>query len=133
MAADWRSRKTESARCNSVCGSTNGGWSFSSPPPAYTFVAPTTNNPYPPGSVFDQPQASGTTFRSLDVPSLAVDGTGRAWLAFSQRFNGPTAGTYGSRIMIMTLPKGSSTWTTPYVADGTAPTRRLMDTSSCRL
>ena len=102
--------------------STNGGWSFSSPPPAYTFAAPTTNNPYPPGAVFDQPQASGTTFRTLDVPSLAVDGTGRAWLAFSQRFNGPTAGTYGSRIMISTLPKGSSTWTTPYVADGTAPT-----------
>ncbi|HET7891238.1 MAG TPA: PxKF domain-containing protein [Candidatus Sulfotelmatobacter sp.] len=102
--------------------STNGGVSFSAPPPAYTFVAPTTKNPYPPGSVFDQPQASGTTFRTLDVPSLAVDGTGRVWLAFSQRFNGPTAGTYGSRIMISTLPKGSSTWTTPYVADGTAPT-----------
>ena len=102
--------------------STNGGSSFSAPPPAYTFVAPTTKNPYPQGSVFDQPQATGTTFRSLDVPSLAVDGTGRAWLAYSQRFNGPTAGTYGSRIMITTLPKGSSTWTTPYVADGTAPT-----------
>ena len=102
--------------------STNGGTSFSAPPAAYTFVAPTTKNPYPAGSVFDQPQANSTTFRSLDVPSLAVDGTGRVWLAFSQRFNGPTAGTYGSRIMISTLPKGSSTWTTPYVADGTAPT-----------
>jgi hypothetical protein len=102
--------------------STNGGASFSAPPPAYTFTAPTTKSPYPPGSVFDQPQANSTTFRSLDVPSLAVDGTGRVWLAFSQRFNGPTAGTYGSRIMITTLPKGASKWTTPYVADSTAPT-----------
>jgi hypothetical protein len=102
--------------------STNGGSSFSAPPPLYTFVAPTTQNPYPAGSVFDQPQANTTTFRSLDVPSIAVDGTGRVWVAFSMRFNGPTAGTYGSRIMVTTLPKGSTTWTTPYVADKTAPT-----------
>jgi hypothetical protein len=102
--------------------STDGGNSFHIQPPAYTFAAPSSKTPYPPGAAFDQPQASSTTFRSLDVPTMAVDGTGRVWLAFSQRFNGPTAGTYGSRIMITTLPKGSSTWTAPYVADSTAPT-----------
>ena len=100
--------------------SSNGGASFTYAPPAYSFVAPASANPYPPGSVFDQPQASSTTFRSLDVPTLAADNNGRVWLAFSQRFNGPTAGTYTSRIMIMTLPKGSTTWTAPYVADGSA-------------
>jgi len=102
--------------------STNGGVSFSSPPPVYTFVATSNSNPYPPGSVFDQPQASTTTFRSLDVPTIAVDANSRVWLAFSQRFNGPTAGTYGSRIMITTLPSGSNSWSKPYVADSTAPT-----------
>lgn len=102
--------------------STNGGTSFVDLPPIYTFAAPTKTNPYPPGSVFDQAQVLGTTFRSLDVPTMAVDGNGRVWVAFSQRFNGPTAGTYGSRIMVTTLPKGSTTWTKPYVADSSAPT-----------
>jgi hypothetical protein len=97
--------------------STNGGASFTDEPAVHTFTAPTNNNAYPPGSVFDQPQANSTTFRSLDVPSLAVDGNGRVWLAYSQRFNGPN-GTYSSRIMITTLPKGSMTWTPPYAADG---------------
>src|SRR5205807_2042122 len=96
--------------------STNGGSSFVYANPPYTFAAPTSKNPFPPGGVFDQPQATATTFRSLDVPSLAVDNNGRVWLAFSQRFNGPTVGTYTSRIMLMTLPKGSTTWTAPYVA-----------------
>ena len=102
--------------------STDGGNSFSVVPPVFTFAAPTASNPYPPGSVFDQPQANTTTFRSLDVPALAVDASGRVWLAFSERFNGPTAGTYGSRIMITTLAKGTSKWTMPYIADATAPT-----------
>lgn len=101
--------------------STNGGSSFTAQPALYTFTAPTTANPYPPGSVFDQPQATETTFRTLDVPAMAVDGTGRVWVAFSKRFNGPTAGTYSSRIMITTLPAGATMgWTTPYVADGSA-------------
>ena len=104
--------------------STNGGTSFTAEPAAYTFAAPTKTNAYPPGSVFDQPQANTTTFRSLDVPALAVDGNGRVWMAFSQRVSGPTLGTYGSRIMITTLPKGSMTWTTPIVADSSAPTSK---------
>jgi hypothetical protein len=102
--------------------STNGGNSFTYEPAVYTFVAPTTKSPYPPGAAFDQPSANSTTFRSLDVPALAVDANSRVWLAFSQRVNGPTPRSYGSRIMITTLPKGSTTWTTPYIADGTAPT-----------
>jgi len=101
--------------------STNGGWSFSAPPPLFTFAAPTKTNLYPPGSVFDQAQASGTTFRTLDVPTMAVDAKSTVWVAFSERVNGPTAGTYGSRIMITTLASGGSKWTTPYVADSTAP------------
>ena len=104
--------------------STNGGYSFTYEPAAYTFAAPTKTNLYPPGSVFDQPQANSTTFRSLDVPALAVDGKSRVWMAFSQRVNGPTPGTYGSRIMITTLPSGSMTWTTPIVADSSAPTSK---------
>ncbi len=100
--------------------STNGGSSFINGPQVYTFVAHTATNQYPPRSVFDQQQAGA--FRWLDVPSIAVDANGRVWVAFSQRVNGPTAGTYGSRIMLTTLPKGSSTWTTPYVADSSAPT-----------
>ncbi len=100
--------------------STNGGNSFTYEPAAFTFVAPTKANLYPPGSVFDQPQANPTTFRSLDVPTLAVDGNSRVWMAFSERVNGPN-GTYGSRIMITTLANGSKTWTTPIVADSTIP------------
>jgi hypothetical protein len=99
--------------------STNGGSSFTYEPAAFTFAAPTSKNLYPPGSVFDQPQASNTNFRSLDVPTLAVDANSRVWMAFSERVNGATAGTYGSRIMITTLPKGSMTWTTPIFADST--------------
>jgi len=104
--------------------STNGGNSFAYEPAAYMFVEPTTSNSYPPGSVFDQPQANATTFRSLDVPTIAVDANSRVWIAFSQRVNGPTAGTYGSRIMITTLPKGSTKWTTPMVADSSAPSTK---------
>jgi len=104
--------------------STNGGNSFAYEPAAYMFVEPTTSNPYPPGSVFDQPQANATTFRSLDVPTIAIDANSRVWIAFSQRVNGPTAGTYGSRIMITTLPKGSTKWTTPMVADSSAPSTK---------
>ncbi len=100
--------------------STNGGSTFTDPPPIYTFTAPSSSNPYPPGATFDQPQANSTTFRWLDVPALAVDANSRVWVAFSQRFNGPTTGTYGSRIMITTLPSGATKWTTPYVADGSA-------------
>jgi hypothetical protein len=101
--------------------SNNGGGSFTYEPAIYTFPAPTTKNPYPAGAVFDQPSANSTTFRSLDVPALAVDANSRVWVAFSQRVNGPTPGTYGSRIMVTTLPNGSTKWTAPYMADGTAP------------
>lgn len=92
--------------------SSNGGTSFSSPPPAYTFPA---------SSTFDQPSGSTNTFRTIDVPALTVDGTGRLWLAFSQRATDPR-GTQaaGSRIMITTLAKGATKWTTPYMVDATA-------------
>ena len=73
------------------------------------------------GGGFDQPQGSSNTFRDVDLPALAVDASGRLWLAFSQRVTGPN-GTYGSRIMLTTLPRGSKAWTAPYVADASAIT-----------
>ena len=99
--------------------STDGGSSFNSTPIVHTFVTSNTTT-FPAGSVFDQP--SGTEFRTLDVPSIAVDGSSRVWIAYSQRVNGPTSGTYGSRIMVTTLPAGSKTWSTPYIADKLSPT-----------
>jgi hypothetical protein len=98
--------------------STNGGNSFVYTPTVHTFVTSSTS--YPPGSVFDQP--SGNEFRTLDVPTIAVDASSRVWIAYSQRVNGPSAGTYGSRIMVTTLPAGSTTWSTPYVVDKSSPT-----------
>ncbi len=98
--------------------STNGGNSFVSTSPVVTFVKASTS--YPSGSAFDEP--SGNEFRSLDVPSIAVDASSRVWLAYSQRVNGPTSGTYGSRIMVTTLPSGSKTWGKPYVVDASSPT-----------
>jgi hypothetical protein len=101
--------------------STNGGNSFTNYPAPYTFV--TASSTYPQGSVFDQPATSSTstTFRTLDVPALAVDGSGRAWLAYSMRVNGPTKGTYGSRIMVQTLAPGAKSWSTAYMADSSLP------------
>src|SRR5215472_2695718 len=87
--------------------SNDGGHSFSKGAAAFTFPA---------GSAFDQ-SSSATAFRTIALPSLAVDNTGRVYLAFSQRGMGAFA---SARIMVSTLARGSSSWTTPYVADPTA-------------
>lgn len=91
--------------------SDNGGNSFVYvSTPAYTF---------PSGMAFDQ-SSNGVTFRTLDFPAVAVDGNGKIWLAFSLRVI--ANGLPGSRIMMLTLPKGATTWTGPYQLDTTAPT-----------
>jgi hypothetical protein len=85
--------------------STNGGGTWNTQT-AYTF---------PTGSSFDESSDSGT-FREADLPTVTVDGTGRVWLAFSQRNIGPLS---TSRILVTTLPRGGSqkSWTKPFVAD----------------
>jgi hypothetical protein len=94
-----------------VASSTDGGFSYIvGNGPAYTF---------PTGTTFDQ-NSSSSSFRTIDVPALAVDKNSRVWLAFSQRKVGP-GGTGASRIMVMTRAAGSSTWSAPYQADSTSP------------
>jgi Concanavalin A-like lectin/glucanases superfamily/Bacterial Ig-like domain (group 2) len=94
-----------------VASSTDGGYSYIvGTGPAYTF---------PTGATFDQ-NASSSSFRTIDVPALAVDNKSRVWLAFSQRATGPGS-TGASRIMVMTRGAGSSTWSAPYQADSTSP------------
>jgi len=85
--------------------STDGGGTWNTQT-AYTF---------PSGLSFDESSDSGT-FREADLPTATVDGTGRVWLAFSQRNLGPLN---TSRILVTTLPRGGSqkSWTKPFIAD----------------
>jgi hypothetical protein len=87
--------------------SNDGGNTFSKGAAAFTFPA---------GSAFDQ-SSSASAFRTIALPSLAVDNASRVYLAWSQRGMGPLG---SARIMISTLARGSISWTTPYVADPTA-------------
>src|SRR6185437_8571222 len=85
--------------------SKNGGGTWDTGT-AYTF---------PSGSSFDESADTGT-FREADLPAATVDGSGRVWLAVSQRNLGPMN---ESRIIVTTLPRGGNqkSWTTPFVAD----------------
>lgn len=85
--------------------SSNGGGTWNTGT-AYTF---------PTGSSFDESADSGT-FREADLPAAAVDGSGRVWLAVSQRNLGPLN---TSRIIVTTMPRGGSqkSWTAPFIAD----------------
>ena len=87
--------------------STDGGNTFSKTQAAYTFA---------PGAAFDL-NSSYTQFRTLALPALAVDASGRVWLAFSLRNVGPNG---AARVIMTTLARGATTWTTPFVADATA-------------
>jgi len=89
-----------------IARSTDGGISFLVDT-AYTF---------PMGAGFDQAGSAGS-FRENDLPALTVDGSGRVWLAFSQRNKGPL-GT--SRIMMTTKTRSGTTWSNPFVADTNA-------------
>lgn len=79
----------------------------------YTFPAATTT-----GGAFDQNQ-SGNTFRTTDLPTAAIDGSSKIWVAFTQRVPGPGS-TSGSRIVLTTQSFPMWTWSTPYVADATS-------------
>ena len=70
--------------------STDGGNTFSRAVAVVTFPASCapapTGDPTQPGCPFDQFSAPGNgTFRTSDYPTLAVDGSGRVYLAWSQR------------------------------------------------
>src|SRR3954469_20319924 len=97
-----------------IAASSDGGNTFSIAT-AYTF---------PMNAGFDQ-AGSGGSFRENDLPALTVDGSGRVWLAFSQRNKGPL-GT--SRIMMTTQTNGIKAWSTPFVADtnASAPGHQFM-------
>jgi len=66
---------------------------------------------------FDQ-NSNGNTFRTIDIPTVAIDNSSRAWVAFTQRVAGP-GGTSGSRIVVTTQPLPMGPWTKPYIADST--------------
>jgi hypothetical protein len=98
--------------------SDNGGTSFVYvSTPVYTFATQGKDN-----SAFDQ-SSNGVTFRTLDFPSVAVDGSGKVWVAFSLRktINGAFGALPGSRLFMTTLAKNATTWSTPYQLDSTAP------------
>jgi hypothetical protein len=67
---------------------------------------------------FDQ-NTTGATFRTEVYPTAAVDGSGRVYVAWSQRGVGPSPGaTQGAaRIVITTSNNGATTWTTPTPVD----------------
>jgi len=87
--------------------STDGGNTFSKVTAAYTFA---------PGTAFDL-NSSYTQFRTISLPAMTVDASGRVWLAFSLRNQGLNG---AARIMMMTLAPGATTWTGPFAADTTA-------------
>jgi len=78
----------------------------------YQFATETTT-----AGAFDQ-NSNGNTFRTIDIPTVAIDNSSRTWVAFSQRVSGP-GGTSGSRIVMTTQSVPMGRWTTPYVADKT--------------
>src|SRR5579871_3070443 len=67
---------------------------------------------------FDQNQ-SGNTFRTTDIPTVAIDASSKIWVAFTKRVPGP-GGTSGSRIVLTTQTYPMWAWSTPYVADTTS-------------
>lgn len=87
--------------------STDGGKTFAKVQAAYTFAT---------GTAFDL-NGSYTQFRTISLPTMAVDGSGRVWLAFSMRNQGLNG---AARIMMMTLAPGASAWNGPFVADTTS-------------
>ncbi|MGA2261806.1 MAG: kelch repeat-containing protein, partial [Acidobacteriota bacterium] len=73
------------------------------------------------------PFEQGTTpasFRTTMYPTIAVDGTGRVYLAWSQGGAGPNG---SSRIVMTTSPNGKTSWTNPVmVAPSSTPAHQLM-------
>ena len=84
--------------------STNGGTSF----PAPTVVSTL--------SPFEQRTVENRTFRTNAFPGLAIDGTGRAYLAWSARGFAPDRPSRDGRIVVSTSTNGV-TWSLPAAVD----------------
>jgi hypothetical protein len=91
--------------------STNGGSSWSKAVDVIDFPATCPTTPTAASCAFDQ-NTSGTTFRTNAYPALAVDNTGRVYVAVSQRnANGD------GRIVMTTSVDGGNTWSAPAAVD----------------
>ena len=98
-----------------IAKSTDGGNSFSKAVQAVTFpTACSTTTPPPAGCAFDQ-GTTAASFRTSAYPALAVDDTGRAYLAWSQRQASGDA-----RIMMQESPDGLN-WAFPPVLVDNGP------------
>jgi hypothetical protein len=86
--------------------SLDGGISFTKPADVATLLYP-----------FDQP-TTANSFRTNSYPTMAVDGSGTAYVAWAQRYtNGLPSADGQARIVISYLPKGSLTWLGPQIVD----------------
>lgn len=94
-----------------ISKSTNGGVSWSKSTDVIDFPLSCATNNTAPGCQFDQLDGSGR-FRSNDYPALAVDATGRVYLAASQRNSNGDA-----RIVLTMSEDGGNTWSTPQPVD----------------
>jgi hypothetical protein len=95
-----------------VARSTDGGQKFSSPVEVVSLPAYDATKPAAP-TFFDQGTTSGS-FRTNAYPALAIDETGRLYLAWSQR--GAGAGS-DARIVMSTSSNGGTAWTAPVPID----------------
>jgi hypothetical protein len=93
-----------------ISKSVDGGRHFSKPVRVQVLPRYVLNSTGP--AFFDQP-ISTSSFRSNGYPSLAIDGGGRLYLAWSQRGFGPNG---DARIVLTTSPDGI-TWTSPQPID----------------
>jgi Galactose oxidase, central domain len=93
-----------------IVKSTDGGATFTKGMTVVSLPSFDPANPTAP-SFFDQGTTAGT-FRTNAFPALAVDGSGRVYLAWSQR----TPPNGDARIMMATSPDGN-TWSTPFPVD----------------
>jgi len=94
-----------------ISKSVDAGNSFSKPVTVQSLPDYDPNHPTA-AAFFDQ-GISSSTFRTNAFPALAVDGTGRVYLAWSQRGVGPGG---DARIVLSTSPYGTS-WTAPQPID----------------
>ena len=94
-----------------VATSTNAGKTFSKAIDAVDLGPFNSANPNLP-AFFDQPSTS-TTFRTNAFPTIAVDGSGRVYLAWSQR----GLSTNGQARIAMSTSLDGTTWSVPFVVD----------------
>lgn len=102
----WRQFATPARRqpdAIAFARSRNGGRTFTRPQ-----VIPLGNL-----GLFDQ-GTTATSFRTNAYPSLAVDHTGRVWLALSARGFGPST---DARIVLVSSGDGGQTWSAPFPID----------------